>query len=69
MRNKDELPHELQHLRNMIDKAKSDVSIRVLRKAIKSAADHAPAADVIRIAETILQCGIDVERSRLTELN
>jgi hypothetical protein len=63
------LPTELQHLRNMIDKAESDVSITVLRKVIKSAADNAPATDVIRIAKLILQCGIDVERGKWARRN
>lgn len=64
-----ELPEDLQHLQNMIAKAESDVSIRVLRKMITSAAEKAPAADVIRIAKTILQCGIDIERSKWVERN
>ena len=63
------LPDELQHLKNMIEKAQSDVAVRVLRKVIKSAADEAPAADVIRIAQTILQCGIDIERGKWARRN
>ncbi|MBA3480343.1 MAG: hypothetical protein H0T51_00875 [Pirellulales bacterium] len=63
------LSEDLQHLRNMIAKAKSDVSIRVLRDEIKSAADEAPAADIIRIAQAILQCGIDNERGRWATRN
>lgn len=63
------IPTELQHLRNMITKAESDVSISVLRKVIKCSIDNAKAPDVIRIAKLVLQCGIDVERSRLANRN
>jgi hypothetical protein len=59
-----QLPDDLEHLRNMIAKAQSDVSIKLLRDEIKSAADEASAADVIRIAQAILQCGIDGLRGR-----
>jgi hypothetical protein len=58
------LPSELQHLQNLIEDAQSDTTIRVLRKLVRSAADEAPATDVIRMAQTILQCGIDIERSK-----
>ena len=64
-----ELPRELQHLRNLIDAAQSDTAVDVLRDLIKSAADDAPAADVIRLAQTILQCGVDIERRRWAERN
>jgi hypothetical protein len=63
------LPSELQHLRNIIDKAKTNVAIEVLRDLIKSATDNAPAADVIRLAETMLQCGIDIERGKSAQRN
>lgn len=63
------LPSELQTLRNLIEDAKSDVTVRVLRTLIKSAADRAPAADVVRIAETILQCGIEIERGKWATRN
>lgn len=58
------LPTEIQHLHNMIEDAQSDVGIRVLRSIIRTAADKAPPEDVIRLAETILQCGIDIERRK-----
>lgn len=63
------LPPELQHLKSIIEDAESDVSTRVLRKLIKSAADKAPAADIVRIAKTILQCGIEIERAKWAERN
>jgi hypothetical protein len=63
------LSEDLEHLRNMIARAKSDVSIRLLRDEIRSAADEAPAADVIRIAHAILQCGIDKERGQWATRN
>ena len=65
----DELPQELQDLKNIIEDAQANVSVGVLRTIIKSAADTAPAADVIRLAQTILQCGIDIEHSRWPERN
>jgi hypothetical protein len=63
------LPKELQHLHNLIDNAESEVSINVLRKVIKSAADKAPATDILRIAKTILQCGVDIERGNWVRRN
>ena len=63
------LPNELQHLRNIIDSAESDTAVDVLRGVIKSAADKAPAADVIRIAKLILQCGVDIERAKWARRN
>jgi hypothetical protein len=57
-----ELPEELQHLKNMISEATSGLSIKMLRDEIKSAADELPAADVVKIAKAILQCGIDNDR-------
>jgi hypothetical protein len=63
------LPEELQHLRNMIDDAQADTAISVLRGVIKSAADEAPATDIVRIAQTILQCGIDIERGKWVRRN
>jgi len=58
------LPDELQHLRNLIDSAKENHSFAVLRKVIKKAADEADERGVIRLAETILQCGIEIERTK-----
>jgi hypothetical protein len=63
------LPSELQHLQNLIDKAQSNVAVDVLRDLIRSAADDAPATDIIRMAQTILQCGIDIERSKWAQRN
>lgn len=57
-----DIPKELQHLRNLIDSAKDDIAIEVLRDVIRSAADCADKAGVIRLAETILQCGIEIDR-------
>ena len=54
---------ELEHLKNLIDDAESNVSARVLRKLIKRAAETAPNSDVIKIAKTILQCGMDIEQA------
>lgn len=58
-----DLPDDLQHLRNLIDGVKQNQCENVLRRIVKTAADTAPTADIIRIAETILQCGIDVSKS------
>jgi len=65
------LPEELQHLRNIINCAKNqpNYSEETLRRIIKLAADNAPAVHVIRIAETILQCGIEIEESAWSERN
>jgi hypothetical protein len=59
----DELPHGLQHLKNIINKAKKNVSAEVLREVIKTAADEAPDKDIIRIAELILKIGIESHHS------
>lgn len=63
------LPRELQHLQNLIEGAKTNDCEALLRNIIKSAADKAPAADVIRIAQTILDCGIQFELSKRADLN
>ena len=49
---------EMKHLQNLIGEAKHNRYVDLLRHIIKSAADEAPATDVIRIAETILSCGM-----------
>jgi len=59
-----DLPDGLQHLKNIIDGAKTNHRMSLLRGIIKHAADSAPGNDIIRIAETILQCGIDIEIQR-----
>lgn len=59
-----DLPDGLQHLKNIIDGAKTNHCASLLRGIIKQAADSAPGNDIIRIAETILQCGIDIETQR-----
>lgn len=63
------LPKELQHLKNLIDDAEGDTSIQVLRTIIKSAADRAPAADVVRLAKAVLQCGMATEQSQWANRN
>lgn len=63
------LPNELQHLKNLIDDAESDTSIKVLRRIVKSAADKAPAADILKLAKTVLDCGINLERPKWAERN
>lgn len=57
-----DLPEELQHLRNLIDAARANHRINTLRNIIKNAADEAPAADVIRMAEMIFQRGAEMSR-------
>lgn len=47
-------PEDVQHLQNLVNAAKANHSVSVLRSVIKSAAEEASAADVIRIAEFIL---------------
>lgn len=61
------LPDGLQHLQNIINGAKNQPNHceSLLRKIIKQAADDAPRADVIRIAEAVLQCGIDADNANL----
>lgn len=63
------LPTELQHLKNLIDDAEDNATVRVLRKLIKKAADEAPPEDVIRLAKSILQCGIDIEWAKFIRRN
>ena len=63
------LPDQLQHLQNIIDGAKRNDDVDILRIIIKSAADEAPAADVIRMAECVLQRGIEIETSKRAERN
>jgi len=63
------LPDDLQHLRNLIDGVKVNQCEKVLRRIIKSAADSAPTADVIRIAETILRCGVEQSESQWSMRN
>lgn len=53
------LPNGLQHLKNIIEKAKKNVSADVLRHVITQAAEDAPDKDIIKIAEFILQLGIE----------
>jgi len=59
----------LQHLRNLIDGVKVNQCENVLRRIIKTAADKAPTADLVRIAETILRCGIDQAESKWASRN
>lgn len=65
------LPDELQYLKNLIGGAKNEPNYceMTLRDIIRDAADAAPTAHVIRLAETILQCGIDIERSKWCRRN
>lgn len=65
------LPDDLQWLKNIIHGAKNDPSYCVmsLRDIIRTAADDAPAAGIIRLAETLLQCGIEIEESKWAERN
>ncbi len=65
------LPNELQHLQNIINDAKNEPnhSAALLRNVIKEAADRAPERDIIRLAETVLQCGIDIDRAQWAESN
>ncbi len=65
------LPDELQHLQNIIKGAKNQPNDceALLRMAIRNAADEAPAAHVIRLAEFILQLGIEAEESRSSRFN
>lgn len=63
------LPEQLQHLKNIISGAKRNDDVDLLRIVIKSAADEAPAADVIRMAELILQRGVEIETSKRAERN
>ena len=57
------MSNDLQHLKNLIERAESNISIDVLRKIIKAGIDEAPPGDVIKMAKTMLQCGIDIERA------
>ena len=65
------LPDSLEHLRNLIGGARNEPNHceSLLRDVIKSAADEAPTADVIRIAEFILQRGIEIETARHARFN
>lgn len=63
------LSTELQHLSNMIAKAKSDVSVRLLRDELRTFAADACDADIIKIAQVILQCGIAQERTTWSNRN
>ena len=63
------LPNQLQHLQNIIAGAKRNDDVEILRGVIKSAADEAPAADVIRMAEFVLQRGIEIEKTKRAERN
>lgn len=63
------LSTDTQHLRNMIDDAESDTGIKVLRSVLKSAADKAPAADILRMAKALLQRRIEDERGNWTRWN
>lgn len=57
-----DVPEELQHLRNIIDSAKNNYTVSLLRKIIKQAADDAPKEDVIRIAEFIYRRGVEMHQ-------
>lgn len=63
------LSTDTQHLRNMIEDAESDTGIRVLRAVLRSAADKAPAADILRMAKALLQRRIEEERGRWVRRN
>ncbi|WP_437228749.1 hypothetical protein SH661x_001061 [Planctomicrobium sp. SH661] len=65
------LPEHLQRLRKLLQDAKDDpdCDLKPLRQIIREAAEEAPSAHVIRIAETILQCGIDIERGKVSRWN
>ena len=65
------LPDELEHLRNLIGGARNEPNHceALLRDVIKSAADEAPAADIIRMAEFILQRGIEIESAKYARFN
>jgi len=63
------IPSQLQHLQNIIAGAKRNDDVEMLRIVIKSAADEAPAADVIKMAEFVLQRGIEIEKSKRAEFN
>ena len=56
---------ELEHLRNIIEGAKKNQCEAILRKIVRDVADEAPLGDLVRIAEIILQCGIDQETSSI----
>jgi hypothetical protein len=63
------LSTDTQHLRNMIEDAESDTGITVLRSVLRSAADKAPAADVLRMAKALLQRRIEDERGEWARRN
>lgn len=54
---------ELEYLRNLIQDAKSDTSITILRKVLKIAIEEAPPRDVIWLAELLLRFGVEMECS------
>jgi len=65
------LPDELEYLRNLISGAKGEPNHydSLLRDIVKSAADSAPTADIIRMSEFILQRGIEIEQSKHARFN
>jgi hypothetical protein len=63
------LSTDLQHLRNMIEDAESDTGIKVLRSVLRSAADKAPAADILRMAKALMQRRIEDERGKWVRRN
>jgi hypothetical protein len=58
------IPNELEHLRNIIEGAKRNDDVELLRDVVKSAADEAPPKDIILMAEFILKRGIEIHEGQ-----